>query len=256
MTKLRRSMFLCGLIILFAFPILVSASEQSLEFLLETDASYELNIKYPGQLDAIPPKLSIYTYDENGAWLNSGRIYKGILYEGMVETSLVLDLPRGHSRAVAILVSEDDLQNSSLEIERLDRFNIADSTSLAQLLVNEHVYTGLVVDARGLDLERGMSPRIWSESGDLIYGGVAAKYEFVQDEGVISYGTNLSTELMKRVSMPGKLSYTSPLVVEAKATRGMPSTGVVISQAEADIILTSIKNYDFFAHYAVVFLID
>ena len=47
------------------------------------------------------------------------------------------------------------------------------------------VYTGLVVDTRGLNVGRGMSPRIWSESGQLIYGGISATYDFLQHVGLV-----------------------------------------------------------------------
>ena len=113
----------------------------------------------------------------------------------------------------------------------------------------------MVVDARGLGLSGDESAHLVG-IGELIYGGVAADYEFVLHEGVISYGQELSDDLMDRFSIPGKLIYSAPLVVQALGVKGEPQTGVVISQEAADRILAAIKNYDFFAHYAVVFLID
>ena len=46
------------------------------------------------------------------------------------------------------------------------------------------VYTGLIVDARGLGLQRGMSPKVYSESGQLIYAGVTAPQKFIQEAGL------------------------------------------------------------------------
>lgn len=255
MTRKGQIWLACCLLILGLFAQ-QAAAEDSLHFLLETDAAYELKFTYPNRMDTVPPILSIYTYDEQGPILNLSRLYQGLVYDDLTEMNLIFEAPKGYLRAEVKISADEVLGPTALDIERVDRFDPEQESMLAHLIVNEMVYTGLVVDARGLGLERGMSPRIWSESGELIYGGVAADYEFVLHEGVISYGQELSDDLMDRVSIPGKLIYSAPLVVQALGVKGEPQTGVVISQEAADRILAAIKNYDFFAHYAVVFLID
>src|SRR5690606_29356426 len=117
------------------------------------------------------------------------------------------------------------------------------------------VYTGLIVDARGLGLQRGMSPRVYSQSGQLVYAGVAASFEFLQEAGIVSYGQELSPELLKRIQ-PKNTIKISPLVVRALEVTGSPETGVVISDDDAQAILDALDVYDFLAEYAVVFLID
>lgn len=118
------------------------------------------------------------------------------------------------------------------------------------------IYTGLVVDARGLGLRRGISPRVYSESGQLIYGGVLASSEFVQGVGVVAYGTELDPELIKRIQVDPEYGYALPLTVKALATLEPARTAVVISDEDAARILDALSTYDFLARYAVIFLID
>lgn len=118
------------------------------------------------------------------------------------------------------------------------------------------VYTGLVVDARHLNVRRGISPRVYSESGQLLYGGVLASAEFVQDVGVVAYGRELDPELIKRIQVDPEYAYAHPLIVEAVDVIEPARTGVYVSDADAERILQALSQYDFFARYAVIFLIN
>lgn len=241
----------CVLVLWPAYPL---TAQESLYLLLEKDATYQLKLSYTNTLRAQTPTLSIYTYNDQDSVLQLSHMYRNLLYD-RGEVSLVFKTPEGASRAL-IKLEGAGLKDHNITIERIDKLDTEKLSSLAQMIVNNQLYTGLIIDARGLGVERGMSPRIWTESGELLYGGVTAPYEYVLKEGVISYGTELSADLMQRVSIPGKIIYTAPLIVQAKAAAGVPRTGVVVSQEAADKIVEALQNYDFFAHYAVVFLID
>ena len=114
----------------------------------------------------------------------------------------------------------------------------------------------MIVDARGLGLQRGMSPKIYSESGQLIYAGVTAPQAFIQEAGIASYGQELTPELLRRIQ-PGKDPVkVSPLVVKALEVTDTTETSVIISDADAESILDALNTYDFLAQYSVIFLID
>ncbi|NMB01576.1 MAG: hypothetical protein GX971_08695 [Firmicutes bacterium] len=117
-------------------------------------------------------------------------------------------------------------------------------------------YTGLVIDARHLDVRRGISPRIYSESGQLIYGGVLASQELVQERGVVGYGSELTPELLTRLEVDPDYPYIAPLLVEAIAVTDAAQTGVIISEADTQRILEAMAKYDFLARYAVIFLVN
>jgi hypothetical protein len=129
--------------------------------------------------------------------------------------------------------------------------DLADEELIRQGLV----YTGLIVDARGLNLQRGMSPKVYSESGQLVYAGVAVSYGFLQEAGIASYGQELTPDLLRRIQ-PDDTIKVSPLVVNALKIDGTTESSVIISDADAQSILDALNTYDFLAHYSVVFLID
>lgn len=124
------------------------------------------------------------------------------------------------------------------------------------IALNQDYYTGLVVDARHLNLRRGISPRIYSEAGQLIYGGVLASQDLVQERGVVGYGSELTPELLTRLETEGNPPYVSPLIVQAVGVADAAKTGVYISAADTQRILEAMAKYDFFARYAVIFLVE
>ncbi len=117
-------------------------------------------------------------------------------------------------------------------------------------------YTGLVVDARHLPVRRGISPRIYSESGQLIYGGVLAPQDLVQERGVVGYGSELTPELLQRLQVSEDDPYVNPLVIEAIGVADAVQTGVYISAEDTQRVLEAMAKYDFFARYAVIFLVQ
>lgn len=117
-------------------------------------------------------------------------------------------------------------------------------------------YTGLVVDARGLNLQRGMSPKIFGEQGQLIYGGVLASQDLVQERGVVAYGTELTEELLERLRIDPDYPYVAPLIVRAVGVTEPSRTSVYISEADTKRVLEAMVQYDFFARYAVILLVD
>ncbi len=117
-------------------------------------------------------------------------------------------------------------------------------------------YTGLVIDARHLDVRRGMSPRIYSASGQLLYGGVLAGQDVVQSQGVVGYGSELTSDLLARITVDADYPYVAPLIVDAIAVADAAQTSVFISEEDTRRVLEAMVQYDFFARYAVIFLVN
>lgn len=74
--------------------------------------------------------------------------------------------------------------------------------------------TGLVVDARGLNLEPALAPRILDESGNVVYSAYCVKEDAKKTSGVASYSENL--ENAKKDMKVGD----KPLVLKAKSIKG------------------------------------
>lgn len=255
--KSSRFVYLCCLIIgaVIVFSFNSFAEEETRHMLLETAAKYQVEYEFLNQLEIVPPTLSIQTRGSEGIVSKFSRLYGGLPHSNQwTYASLVFTTPEGAKEA-SISLDSNIGYNTGFSIVRLNNLKPSPN-ELVNLIVNEELYTGLIVDARGLEVERGISPRIWSESGDLVYGGVAATYELIQAQGVISYGQNISSDLINRVSIPGKLTYSAPLVVDAIGVTERTNTGVIISNESADLIFAAIANYDFLSEYAVVILLD
>jgi len=109
------------------------------------------------------------------------------------------------------------------------------------------VVSGVIVDARGLGLARVMSPRIYDETGRIIYGNMYLDADFVVSHGMVDYAVNgdVAGEAASRAG-------TSPLVVKAIGLRDF-NANVVISRTDADAILAANAKTNFFARTAVVF---
>lgn len=107
--------------------------------------------------------------------------------------------------------------------------------------------SGVIIDARVLGLERVMSPRIYDETGRIIYGNMYLDADFVVSHGMVDYAANgqVSGEAVARAGV-------SPLVVKAIGLRDF-NANVVISRADADSILAANAQNNFFARTAVVF---
>ncbi len=236
----------------------VQASYEVKAFLVEAHATYDLSFTLPGSVSSIPTRISLWTHGESGDFLHMSKLHRGLESQDSVDLQFITPV-RANRASVRVYTNEgltDGSVDQMMSIARSSHIDASNQDGLFQLVVDRQVYTGLIVDARGLGLQRGISPRVWSESGELIYGGVVASYDYVQQQGVVSYGRELSSNMVQRVSVPGRLSYTSPLTIVALDVAGPARTEVIISQNDARRIFEAAKKYDFFAHYAVVFLID
>lgn len=244
--------------ILVVFWLLAAASgaqaaEFSRTFLLEAGARYEVSVRIKTALQDAPTLAAVYIQNEHGQYLRSTQLSRSLAGPNEWQhISTIVTAPPGATHATVVFSAPEgvEMEWDEFNIRRV-QLDLADEALIEQGLV----YTGLIVDARGLGLQRGMSPRIYSESGQLVYAGVAVAYEFLQEAGIASYGQDLTPELLKRIQPKGTVKV-SPLVVRALEVTGSPETNVVISDDDAQAILDALDVYDFLAQYSVVFLVD
>ena len=253
MTKAKAFIFMLVITILALSASPVCAYQEQRSFLLESQAEYEIRVVFDKDYIDSPILITTYVTKEEKPVLHSYMLHGGTRHvvESTEEFSFVFKSPPGVSKATLSFGTPEMLQIQHFDIKRVSQ-NV--DTSVAN---QNRLYSGLIIDARGLGLKRGMSPRIWSESGELIYAGITTDYEYVQNFGVVSYGRELSTGLLSRLTIGSKeSSYIRPLVVRGIKVVGETKTGVVISDEAAREILSAIDKYDFFSKHAVVFLLD
>lgn len=108
--------------------------------------------------------------------------------------------------------------------------------------------TGLVIDARGLSLNRAMGPRILDEDGAVLYPDPknVPEMSVLQDRGMAAYVPDLAG-----ASRSGK----EPLVVTALCVAGAGRDDVVVPRDAAAVIRRANARHRFLDRWAVSFLV-
>ncbi len=112
------------------------------------------------------------------------------------------------------------------------------------------IYTGLVVDARGIAAKPAMAPRLLDENGQEVYGAAFASREFAVQRGMCMYTTGLNTpQKNPRVGF-------HPLIVKGLKALGFGHSNIVISNADASKLLSASEHLLFLKECKVVIVLD
>jgi len=112
------------------------------------------------------------------------------------------------------------------------------------------VFTGLVVDARGLSARPAMSPKILDERGQEVYGSAYVSREFAVQQGMAGYAKDLTA------SQTNPRVMDQPLTVKGLKTEGPGQSDMVISNADADTIWSASENLSFLKKCRVMIVLD
>ena len=117
-------------------------------------------------------------------------------------------------------------------------------------------YTGLIVDARGLDIMSSMSPSIFVDgvNKQQLYGALTVMTSAAQKFGIVSYLTNM--EEAKTCDRVAKEGTANPLVVKATGLGGRNSQSVYVSKEDANKVFNANADSRFLDECRVVFLVD
>jgi hypothetical protein len=110
-------------------------------------------------------------------------------------------------------------------------------------------FTGLVIDAQGKPFKRSMSPVIESEDGRQVYPDkrFLPTIQYIEDHGIASFVNDIS-----KSTRAGN----QPLTIKATAVKGYASQIAVVSNEDADRILSAANRSDFIRTWKVTFLVD
>ena len=112
------------------------------------------------------------------------------------------------------------------------------------------VYTGLIIDARGLGLRPAMAPKIVDEDGNEIYGTGFVSRDYAVQIGVVGYDKDINhARGDDRVK-------DNPMVIKGIGVAGTNKTDIVVSKADAANILAAGKNLNFMEQCKVMFILD
>lgn len=128
----------------------------------------------------------------------------------------------------------------------------ADSSSGTQEAAVEKptVFTGLIIDCKGLGIKPALSPRILDEAGKEVYGSAFVSREWVIKQGMVGYAREIkdAAKLDRVGKKPGKIK-----ALKASTENG---TDIIISNNDADDIRSADQNLKFLSECRVVFVVD
>jgi hypothetical protein len=116
--------------------------------------------------------------------------------------------------------------------------------------VTSEVFTGLVVDARGIQARPAMSPRIIDEKGQEVYGSMNVDREYAVQQGMSGYARDLTAaQSNPRVT-------NSPVSVKGLRTEGAGRSDIVIANADAEKIRAAGDQEGFLKKCRVMIVLD
>jgi hypothetical protein len=114
----------------------------------------------------------------------------------------------------------------------------------------DEVYTGLVIDGRGLNARPAMSPKIFDEKGAEVYGTLIVKKEFAVSQGICGYARDLTAaQSNDRVTA-------NPITVKAIRAEGAGMSELILNQADADKIRAAKDNLTYLQKCRVIIVMD
>jgi hypothetical protein len=185
-------------------------------------------------------------------------VKKEYLSDGTVEVTLVMSLRGGFAQ---FILPKDIKQVPEIKTipsapltpadeERVGEVSVPQSPEPATTTAAPTLYTGLVVDARGLDFRPAMSPKIFDENGQEVYGSGYVSREFAVQQGMTGYAKDLTAaQTNPRVT-------NEPYTVKGLRTEGPGRSNVVISNADAAKIRSASENLSFLKQCRVMIVLD
>lgn len=177
-------------------------------------------------------------------------VKKAYLSDGTVQVTVEMNIRGGFSQ----LVLPDEIkQIQSIKTVSPGK-NVPGSASVSGRVAGPvstpNGYTGLVVDARGIELNPTMYPKIYDESGKEVYGSAFASREFAVQQGMIQYGKGLEASMhLKRVA-------DQPLIVKGLRATQPGHTDLIISNADAAKIRRSSEHLSFLKRCRVLIVVE
>ncbi len=112
------------------------------------------------------------------------------------------------------------------------------------------VFTGMVIDARGINARPAMAPKILNENGEEVYGSAYVSREFAVQQGMSGYAKDLTAaQSNPRVT-------NSPLTVKGLRTEGHGHSDIVISNADASRLRSASEHLAFLKKCRVMIVVD
>lgn len=199
-----------------------------------------------------------------GIFINSSTTVKNFMVENDVVSSSVSGFVKGFEQQGNTKYMSDGSVEVSMKVpldgvgaigDILLGKSIADQPAITKFegtkAKQEQIFTGLIIDCKGLSVKPAISPRVLDESGREVYGSAYVSREWAIKYGVVGYSkaVDAAAKLADRI---GK----NPGQVKGQKAHGTNSTDIVISNDDASDIRSAAKNLKFLSECRVIFVID
>jgi hypothetical protein len=158
--------------------------------------------------------------------------------EVMIETSIF-------GGFLQLVLPEDIRQISKISPEKSIK-----KTQISVTKMGNIPYTGLIIDARGLELEPVLYPTIVSEKGNKIYSSLFISREFAVQYGVCTYLRTMDE------AMQDKRIGSHPLVFKGLRKSENDNSSIVISMADTKKIEKITERHTFLKECRVIIVMD
>jgi len=189
--------------------------------------------------------------------LHKVRLSSSLLVEDLAEGSEYVSKRLARISRGAAIVERTETPEGGLEVtveapisSEILRTVILQTGSISVSTEGETLYTGLIVDARGLGLRPALSPRVLDASGNELYGSSVASMEEILKRGLITYRKELSSV------MESERTGDNPYVVKGLRISHYGNSDVVLSAADAQPLKDPSKNLGFLLECRVIFIVD
>lgn len=135
------------------------------------------------------------------------------------------------------------------QISRINELNQSPAKNTSSSAVGAKPYTGLIVDARRLNVEPVLYPTIVSEQGRELYSSVFISREFAVQNGVCAYLCDMDQALAS-----GRAG-SNPLVVKALRKTGDKTGAIVMSMADTKILDRATERHIFLKQCRVIVVV-
>ena len=166
---------------------------------------------------------------------NASLTHQEYLSDGTVEVELEMNLTGGFAQFV---LPEEIRQVDSVTTVTNSRPE-EDQRSTQMKTAESEPYTGLILDATGIDALPALVPVVVDELGDVVYGPAFVSREFAVSRGMCAFSATLETSRNDRRVGP------HPLVIKALRTASSGATDLVISTADAARLRSSVDHLNF-----------
>jgi hypothetical protein len=169
---------------------------------------------------------------------NARVLKKEYLSDGTVEITVQMSMNGGFSQ----LALPDDIRY----IE-----TIASIMSHNQMSTQkDEKYTGLIVDARGLELLACLAPIVVSKNGDEVYGS-----QYISREYAVQSGTCIYMNDFESACKHNRIGR-KPFIVKGIGVSGDKSNNIVISNTETARFKSLIEHLSILKHCRVIIVVD